>query len=345
MAKAGIVKKRRLKVLLVFDSPYYTPRGYDFKKEFEEIDWMTEDDIYKALKECDYEVSLLGLYNDVTILLEEIKENKPDVVFNLTEVFKQKSHLDKNIVWLLEILDVPYTGATSTSLLICNNKALTKEILSFHKIHVPNFYTFYRDRRIKLLKRLKLPLIVKPLSEEASRGISQASVVDDESSLIERVKFIHQNMNTDAIVEEYIEGRELYVSVLGNRRVKVLPLREMKFGQFPEDEPRIATYKAKWDYNYRERWGIKNVFAGRLAEGLDKRIVEICKRAYRVLNMQCYARFDIRVTSSGSIYILEANANPCLAKYDELAQSAEKAGIPYTKLIQKIIKLALDRKR
>ena len=336
---------KKLNVLLAFDSPYATERGYDFKKEFEDLDWMTEDDVYEALGACGHQVRLLGIHKDINILLEEIKENRPDVVFNLTEVFRQKSRFDKNIAWLLEMLGVPYTGASPTSLLICNNKALTKKILTFHRIHVPNFYTFYRHHRIKLIKRVKLPVIVKPLCEEASRGISQASVVDDENLLVERVKFIHESMNADAIAEEYIEGRELYVSILGNKHIKVFPFREMKFGQLPDTESRIATYKAKWDYDYRQKWGIKNVFPGRLPAGFDEKIADLCRRAYRVLNMQCYARLDVRLTPSGSIYIIEANANPCLAQYDELAQSAEKAGVSYSKLIQKIINLGLIRNR
>ncbi len=335
--------KKKPKILLVFDSPYFTPRGYSFKKEFEDLDWMVEEEVFTTLKEANYEVSLLGLYNDVSILLEEIRENKPDIIFNLVEVFNQKSFLDKNVASLFEMLNIPYTGASSQALFICNDKALTKKILSFHRIKVPNFYTFHRGRRIWLPKKLKPPLIVKPLCEEASRGISLASIVDNEQALVERVKFIHQSLNTDAIAEEYIEGRELYVSVLGNKKIKVLPFREMKFGEFSEDEPRIATYKAKWDYDYREKWGIKNVFAGRLPEGVDKKIEEICKRAYRALSMNSYARFDIRLTPTSEVYIIEANANPSLAKNDELAQSAEKAGINYLKLLEKIISLGFQK--
>ncbi len=334
---------RKLKVLMVFDCPYHTPRGYDFKKEFEDLDWMTESDVYDALLENGHQVRLLGIYDDIVPLIEEVKEFKPDVVFNLTEVFRQKSYLDKNVAWLLEMLQVPYTGSSPGTLFICNDKALSKKILSFHRIRVPNFYVFYRGRKIRLLRRLRAPLIVKPLSEEASRGISQASVVDDENSLIERVNFIHQKLNMDAIVEEYIEGRELYISVIGNHKVKVLPFREMKFGTIPEAERRIATYKAKWDFDFREKWDIKNVFAGRLPEGMDMKIEEVCKRAYRVLNIRSYARFDIRITPDSKVYILEANANPCLAKYDEVGQSAEKAGISYPKLIQKIMNLALKK--
>ncbi len=332
---------KKLNILLLFDTPYFTPRGYDFKKEFADPDWDTENDVYKALVANGHKVTLLGLYNNIDILSEEIRQNKPDIVFNLAEVFNQKSHLDKNVVALLEMLEIPYTGASLPNMLVCGDKALSKKILSFHKIKVPNFYTFYKGHRIWLPKKLKLPLIVKSLSEEASRGISQASLVDNEESLIERVKFIHNSLGTDAIAEEFIEGREFYVSIIGNKKIKVLPLRELIFGEITEEERRIATYKAKWDNEYRQKWGIKNIFAARLPEGLGEKINEICKRAYRALNMCCYARFDIRVASDAKVYIIEVNANPCLAICDEFAQSAEKAGFTYNKLIDKIIDLAL----
>ncbi|MFH1678911.1 MAG: ATP-grasp domain-containing protein [Candidatus Omnitrophota bacterium] len=337
--------RKKIKVLLLFDSPYSAPRGYDFVEEFKSVDWDTENDVYSSLNELGYEVSILGLYNDIGILLEEIKESKPDVVFNLADVFNQKAYLDKNVASLLEMLDVFYTGASPASLFTCNNKALSKEILTFHKIKVPRFRTFYRKHRVWFLQHLKLPLIVKPLSEEASRGISQSSIVDNKDAFFERVNFIHQRMSADAIVEEYVDGRELYVSVLGNKRIQVLPFREMQFGQLPEDEPRIATYKAKWDDKYREKWGIKSIFAEKLPNGVDKKIENICKRAYRILNIQCYARFDIRVLADGQVYIIEVNANPCLARCDEVAQSAEKSGISYNQLIDKITKLAFKRKR
>lgn len=332
-----------MKVLLIFDCPYFKPRGYGFKEEFKDFDWDAERGVFNALIAGGHKVSLLGLYDDISILLEEVKENKPDVIFNLVEVFNQRSHLDKNVAGLLEMLGIPYTGASAASLLICGDKALSKKILKFHRIKVPYFYTFRKGHKVWLSKRLRLPLIVKPLYEEASRGISQASVVDSGEALVERVRFIHESMKADVIVEEYIEGRELYVSVLGNKRLRVLPLREMKFGEIGEDEPRVATYKAKWDYNYRKRKGIKNVFASRLPNGLTEKIGEVCKRAYKALDMQCYARFDIRVTADSKIYIIEANANPNLDYDDELGQSAEKAGLSYDKLVQKILTLAFKR--
>ncbi|MFH1062222.1 MAG: ATP-grasp domain-containing protein [Candidatus Omnitrophota bacterium] len=337
--------KKRLKVLLVFDTPVNKPRGYTYAEEFEEIDWETESNVYNSLLNNGYEVSLLGVNKDVNILLEQIKQDKPDVIFNLAEVFDNKSSLDKNFVGFLEMLDIPYTGSSSKSLFLCNDKALHKKILRFHRIRVPKFHDFYRSHKVKLPKKLRFPLIVKPLADEASRGISQASVVDNEQAFLERVNFIHEKMKMDAIAEEYIPGRELYVTILGNKRVAVLPFREMKFGNEKNgDEPRIATYKAKWDKQYREKWGLKNTFSSKLANGVQQELEEICKRAYRVLNMQSYARFDVRVTQSGRTFIIEANANPNLAKSDEVALSAEKAGISFDKLIQKIVRLAFKRR-
>ena len=335
--------RKRLKVLLLFSSPYNHPRGYDYKEEFADPeDMYTEKDVYQALKAVGYEVSLLGVNNTVTPLFDEIKERRPDVIFNLVEVYDNKSYLEKNMVALLEMVGIPFTGATSDNIFICNNKGLNKQILSFHRIKTPRFYSFYRHRRVWLPKKLKLPTIVKPLCEEASRGISQASIVDNEAAFLERVRFIHESMNLDAIAEEYVEGRELYVTVIGQKRLTVLPAREMKFGELAEDA-RIATYKAKWDDQYREKWGIKSVNAGKLANGVEEEIVDVCKRAYRALNIQSYLRFDIRVSPEGKVYIIEPNANPCIAKIDEVAQSAMKVGIQYEQLIKKIVMLAFQK--
>lgn len=335
--------KKKLKVLLLFNSPYQNPRGYDYKEEFADPENMyTENDVCQALKANGHEVSILGLHDTLVPLFEEIKENRPDVIFNLVEVFQDKTHLEKNIAALLEMLGIPCTGATSDNMFICNNKGLSKKILAFHKVKVPRFYAFYRHRKVWLPKKLKLPAVIKPLCEEASRGISQASISDSEEAFLERVRFIHENMNMDAIAEEYIDGREFYVTIIGNKRLTVLPLRELIFGELPEDA-RIATYKAKWDDIYRERWGIKSVYAGKLADGLEKEIADVCKRAYRAMDIRSYLRFDIRVGQDGKVYIIEANANPCIAKIDEVAQSAAKIGISYNRLIKTIVGLAFQR--
>lgn len=335
-----------LRVLMAFDIPYAVDRNYDYAQEFADPDGnYTENDVYRALLDNGYDVRRLGLYNDVRPLLEEVAEFKPDVIFNLVETFNGVTQWDKNIAALFELLGVPYTGASSATLHLCNDKGLCKKILRYHRVRVPRFHAFYRNHKIWLPKTIRLPCIVKPLTEEASRGIALASVVNDEKSFIERVQMIHERMKQDAIAEEYIEGRELYVSIIGDHRLRQLPTREMSFGRLPEDEPRIATYKAKWDDAYRERWGITdNTFADDLGPELEKRIHDVCKRAYRALNIRSYARFDLRVTAAGQVYVIEPNVNPCIARNDEFAQSAEKVGIDYPSLIRRIVRQALRHK-
>jgi len=329
--------KKSLKILMLFDCLQAHPRGYDFSAEFAEPDGLVYGQVRQALINNGHQVSLLGVCDDLQIIFDEVKENRPDLVFNLTDIFDDKSHLDKNVAWFLEMLGLAHTGASPANLLVCNNKALSKKILSYHRIKVPNFHVFFRGHKVWKPSKLKFPVIVKPLKEEASRGISQASFTDDEAGMVERIKFIHDSMSMDAIAEEYIEGREFYVSVMGAKRTTVLPLREMKFGQMPEGGERIATYRAKWDAAYRDKWGIKNVFAGRLPEGWEKKITEVCKRAFRALELKGYVRFDVRVTEVGQVYIIEPNANPNLSRDDEFALSAEKSGIEYDALIQRIV--------
>ncbi len=332
------------KALLVFDSPFSPPPGYEFKEELKEKDWNAERAILKALIDNGHRVRALGLHSDLRVLIDEVRTHKPGVVFNCTEVFRQKSRLDKNIAWILEALEVPYTGASPANLLVCNDKPLCKKILTFHKIRNPVFQTFRRGTEARSAARLKFPVIVKPATEEASRGISQSSVVESTQALLDRIRFIHESMKADAIAEEYIGGRELYVSMIGNERIQALPFREILFEKVPEDAPHVATYRAKWDDIYRKKWGIRNVAAEGIDETTSKRVIEACKRAYRALNMKAYARFDVRVTPMGEIHILEANANPSLAPDDELPLSAAKAGISYPQLIEKIVHLALTQK-
>ncbi|MDO8675844.1 MAG: hypothetical protein Q7K71_07015 [Candidatus Omnitrophota bacterium] len=334
--------KKKLKVLMLFYSPYQKPRGYDYKEEFADPENMyTEKDVLEALKALDHEVSLLGIFNDIAPLFEEIRENKPDVIFNMMEVFNDQAYLEKNMAALLEVTGIPFTGSSSGVLYLCNNKAVHKKIFSYHRIKVPRFRDFPRGGRVSVPAKFRMPAVIKPLCEEASRGISQASVVDDAPAFIERVKFIHENMGMDAIAEEYIEGRELYVTVIGHKRLMVLPPREMVFAKVPDEQPRIATYKAKWDDDYRERWGIDSVPAKNISDETLKHIEDECKRAYRAMDARSYLRFDIRLTPQGEVFFIEPNANPCIARIDEMAMAAQKAGISYEELIGQVVEQAI----
>jgi D-alanine-D-alanine ligase len=236
-----------------------------------------------------------------------------------------------------------YTGSSPTGLLVARNKSLTKKILAYHGIRVPAFAEFHPGDELVRPSELRFPLIVKPLLEDASVGIAQASVVEDDASLAERVTFIHDKFNQAAIVEELVDGRELYVGLLGNDRLEVLPIVEMTFGEPEDGEHRIATYKAKWDEEYRKRKKIRNVFAKGLTEDVTAKIADICTTAFHALSLQDYARIDLRLTHDNEVYVLEVNPNPFLAEEHEMANAAAKAGMQYPELIQRIVDEALQR--
>lgn len=334
--------RQKYKVLVLFDTAGTPPADQDFSRELKTDDWAAEAHVLAALNELGHEVRTVGVYDEPGAIIDEIKAHRPDVVFNLTEHFNDRSAYDRNVASLLEMLDVPYTGSTPTGLTLCKNKGMTKEILAYHKIRVPAFVIFPPGAAIRRPRQLTFPLFIKPLNEEASYGIAQDSFVETDQAFEERVRFIHERMNQEALAEEYIEGRELYVSVLGNNRLQVFPIREVLFSEVPEGRPRFSTFKAKWDDAYRRRWGIRNVFADSLPDGAAQRIARVCKKVYRALRIRGYGRIDLRITPQGAIVILEANPNPNLDRDDEFAQSAVKAGLTYEGLIQRILGLALS---
>jgi D-alanine-D-alanine ligase len=333
--------RRKYKVLVLFDSAGTPPADQDFSHELKnDEDWATEAHVIAALEKLGHEVRTIGVYEDPGLIINEVKSHPPDVVFNLTEHFNARSAYDRNVAGLLEMLDLPYTGSGPTGLTLCKNKGMAKEILAYHHIRVPDSAVFPVGGAIRRPKRLRFPLFIKPLQEEASYGISQDSFVENDQAFEERVRFIHERMNQEALAEEFIEGRELYVSILGNDRLHVFPFREVIFAEVPEGRPRFSTFKAKWDDAYRKKWGIQNIFADGFDEPTRTRITEICKKAYRVLRVRGYGRIDLRITVAGEIVLLEANPNPNLEREDEFAQSAMKAGLTYEALIQRVVRLA-----
>jgi D-alanine-D-alanine ligase len=333
---------KRLKILLICDASIEVNSDGDYKEFLRLPECSAESDIFSALERLGHEVRFLTLVDRLEPLLREISVHPPDIIFNQVEQFASEASQEKSFIALLEMLKVPYTGTGAVGLTLCKNKGLTKEILSHHRIKTPAFQLFPKSKRIAPAKRLKYPIIVKPLREEASYGIAQSSLVENDKALIERVQFVHESMQQDTIAEEYIDGRELYVGVLGNHRLKVLPPREMVFRQVPEDEPKIATYKAKWDKNYRKKWGIQNRFAKSLPETVLKNLERICKKVYGFLFLRGYARMDIRLAKNDEIYLIEVNPNPFLAKDEDFALSAEKVGIHYDSLVQKILNFGLE---
>src|SRR6476620_3167186 len=274
--------KKKLKVLVLFDGTSPTKVDQDFSDELKTKEWKTEADVMNALGAMGHTPEHLAIYDDVDLLRQKLEMCAPDVLFNLVEQFRNKSEFDQNIVSFLEMQGLPFTGCGSTGLTLCKCKAIFKKILSYYRIYVSEFVTVARGKRIARPKRLKFPILVKPLKEEASLGISQASFVESDEQFKERVQFIHEKYDNDVIAEEYIEGRELYVSILGNHRLQVFPIRELLFKEVPPDEPKIATYKAKWDEEYRKRWGLQNQFAKGLDPAVVANIEQTCKRIYRL---------------------------------------------------------------
>jgi D-alanine-D-alanine ligase len=313
-------------------------KGYSDK---EVAEWKSEFDVVTGLRELGHEVRPLGLAEDLGVLRHAILEWKPHIAFNLLEEFHGVGVYDQHVVSYLELMKQRYTGCNPRGLMLTHDKPLMKKILTYHRIPTPRFATLPRNRKILPPKRLEYPMLVKSTTEDASLGISQASVVANDAKLIERVQFIHDQVNTDAIVEEYIEGRELYVGVIGNRRLTTFPVWEMLFTKTGEGAPRIATAKVKWDEEYQKKWGIATDAAKDLPEGAEERIRALCKRIYRVLNLSGYARMDLRLRDDGRVFVLEANANPNLSYGEDLAESAELAGVAYTDLLQQILNLGL----
>ncbi|HET9418099.1 MAG TPA: ATP-grasp domain-containing protein [Chthoniobacterales bacterium] len=337
--------KRKLKVLVLCDGVRPTKIDEDLSQEMKTEDWKTEANVIAALGERGYTAEQLAIFDDVDLVRQKLETFPADLLFNLVEQFKNNPGFDQNIVSLLELQDVPFTGCGATGLTLCKDKGISKKIVGYHGIGVPNFLVIPRGQRNVRPKQLKFPILVKPVKDEASYGISQASFVQNEEQFRERVAFVHEKHNSDAIAEEYIEGRELYVSIIGNTRLQVFPIRELVFREVPPNEPKIATYKAKWNEEYRKRWGLENHFADDLEPALAREIADTCKRIYRLLTIDGYARIDLRLAPDNKIYFIEANPNPHLAADEDFALSAGNAGLAYPQLIERIIRLGIKTAR
>jgi D-alanine-D-alanine ligase len=303
--------------------------------------WRTEYDVITTLRAMGHDVRVLGVHDDLSELRRASSEWKPHIAFNLLEGFDDITIFDQNVVSHLELLKLSYTGCNPRGLLLARDKSLSKKLLAYHRIPVPEFEVFRAGRPIRRPKRLQYPLIVKSLTQEASIGISQASVVDTDEKLKERVTFIHESIGTAAIAERYIEGRELYVGILGNQVLQALPVWELFFTNMPEGAKRIATDRVKWSAKYQKKYGIDSGPARELPDEKGNEIQHVCKRAFRALELSGYARIDLRMDDAGNVWVLEANPNPQIARGEDFAASAEKVAIPYESVLQRIINLGL----
>lgn len=328
-----------MKIVLLVHSDLIPPdevveSDYDWSK----VPWVTEYEVKKTLLASGHKVEVLGIHEDLKALRVAVKRYNPKIVFNLLEEFKGEAIFDQNVVSYMELLGIPYTGSNPKGLIIGRDKALSKKILSYHKIPTPKFQVFPRNNPSARLKLKDFPLIVKCLNEEASLGISQASVVQNEEKLRERVAFIHEKFRTDAIVEEFIEGQEYFVGVIGNYRLQTFPAWELRFDNVENPGKQFYSTNAKFDLKYRHRKGISTGKAD-ISDDMQKNLQKLAKRAYKSLGLSGYARMDMRVTESGKAYLIEANPNPDISEFDDFAESAKAAGVSYPQLLDKILRL------
>jgi D-alanine-D-alanine ligase len=333
---------KKLRTLVVVHASLVPPENLEGHTEREIEQWRTEYDVISTLRQRGHDVRCIGVLDSLTDLRGAISGWKPDVVFNLLEEFDGIVTYDQHVVAFLELMRQPYTGSNPRGLLLSRDKSLSKQLLAYHRIPTPHFTVFRRGVRINIPRRMRFPLFVKSTVEDASLGIAQASVVDDTAKLKERIEFVHEQVGSDALVEEYIAGRELYVGVMGNERLTRLPVWEMVFGSMPDSLAAIATRKVKWDKRYQAKYGITTHEAKDLPPPVLAHLDRLSRRIYRALGLSGYARMDFRVTAEGQVYVLEANANPNLEAAEDFAESARAAGIPYDELLERLMNFGLS---
>ena len=333
---------KKLRVLVLMHESLVPPENLDGYTEEEILEWKTEFDVVSTLREMGHDVLPLGVFDDLGDLRRATEDFKPHVWFNLLEEFHGVGVYGHHVVSYLELMKQHYTGCNPRGLMLANDKPLAKKILSFHNIRSPTFFVVHRGKKTRLPSEIEFPLLVKSASEDASLGISDASIVRDLSQLQARVEFIHSNTETDALVETFIQGRELYVGIIGNRQLRVYPIWEMIFENAKPGDPQIATSRVKWDIKHQKKLGIKTVRAKGISQQIEARIYRVCKRVYKALSLSGYARIDLRLREDGKLFVIEANPNPNLSFGEDFAESAEEDGVKYEKLLQKIISLGLN---
>jgi D-alanine-D-alanine ligase len=340
MAKRKTLVRKKLRVVMLADEKLL-PDGQlkDFSEKQRELR-KTEFDVRDAIEALGHEVFSIGVSDDLSTIRGAIDAHKPHVAFNLVEEFGGIGHFDQHVVSYLELRGQPYTGCNPRGLTLARDKALTKKILAYHDIKVPEFAIFAKGRGFKRPDGLGFPLFVKSLTEEGSAGISGASIVHDDEKLKERVQFIQRTTKSTAIAEEFVDGREIYVGVMGNDRVATLPPWEFAMTKKDAAKPLIASDRAKWDPEYQRKVGLKTGPA-RLPKKVQAKLADLSKDIYRLLGMSGYARLDYRVTEDGDAYLLEANPNPQIAKDEDFAQSAKHAGIEYPELIDQLMQFGM----
>jgi D-alanine-D-alanine ligase len=304
------------------------------------------DQLSDALRSLDFEVGLLVADRDVETTARELRQQAPELVFNIAESFRGKSALESNVAALLNLLGCRYTGSSPAGLLLAGDKTLTKKLLRFHEISTPQFATLYRGA-VDWVGDLTFPVIVKPPQEDASLGITSESVVHEIKDLFARIDELQAEYQQPVLVEQFIDGREFYVGVVGNLNAEALPVIELDFSRFPAGKPRIASWQAKWgdagDGAGAEFAGTRSIFPSELDPELEARMQHVAVEAFQALRLRDYARIDLRVAPTGEIFVIEVNPNCYLERESEFARAAARGGLSYAALVGRIVDLAMAR--
>ena len=308
------------------------------------------EQIESALRALDHVPTRVAVGGDVSTVIDALRASEPAIVFNLAESFDGKSALESNVAALLNLVGLRYTGSSPAALLMAGDKSLTKKVLSFHKILTPEFATVYRGA-LDHVGDLTFPLIVKPPQEDASVGVTTKSVVRDIRELLGTMDALQREFQSPVLVEEFVDGREFYVGVLGNVDPLALPIIELDFSAFPPDRPKVASWEAKWGEggtgdageSGAEFTGTRSVFPTDLSEELIERMQKVAVEAFNALRLRDYGRVDLRVTPEGGIYVIEVNPNCYLEKTAEFSRAASETGLAHDALIARIIELAQAR--
>jgi D-alanine-D-alanine ligase len=335
---------KSLRVLVMLHPQLQPPEQLETFTEKQIEEWRVEYDVISQLRAAGHEVRVQPVLDTLAALDETLRRWRPQVVFNLLEEFAGVVAYEAHLVAHLELMQQRYTGCNPRGLMLARDKVLAKRLLASAGIATPAWCVAPRGALPVLPASLRYPLIVKSASEDASLGIAQASVVRDRTELRERVRLMHRRHDSDALIEEYIEGRELYVGVLGNRRPRVLPVWELQFGRLPPRMSRIATRRIKWDRAYQRSLGIGPRPAADLDAANTRRIQRVALAAFRALQLSGVARIDFRQREDGSLFVLEANPNPNLARVEDLATSAAAAGLDYAQLLGLLLRNALRQR-
>ena len=302
------------------------------------------EQVEKALQHKGYHTSLYNINGDIKRLINFLELQKPDLIFNLCESLMGESIHEMHVAGIYELMNIPYTGAATLALGTCLNKVRTKQILQVHGIPTPRHIISSSLDSCQLDEtRMHFPFIVKPTHEDASIGIVNASVVYDVPSLQKQVAYILKTFDQPALVEEYIEGRELNVALIGNRQPMLLPISEIDFSKLPSHYPKIVTYNAKWVEGSPEYDGTVGTCPAQLEPAVEQRVREIALRAYQIMEIRDYARVDMRLDVSQRPYVLEVNPNPDISRDAGFARSARTAGMTFEEMVGKIVETALER--